>query len=121
MGTSGPIITTPPPPPPPHELEYDASVSRTGAVHNLICWYWSEGYRAGYRAAKAESPMFKVKRWWKSRTLWFNGVVTVALGTAVAYLGDVRMALGEYGAAGVVALVVGNALWRFATDGKLTK
>jgi len=106
------IIITPPPPPPPQQQ---------AAGEDLNAWYWNEGYRAGYLAAQAESPMVKVKRWWKSRTLWFNGAVTVALSTAVAYLGDVRMALGEYGAAGVVALVVGNALWRFATDVKLTK
>lgn len=108
------IIITPPPPPPPPQNPALAPV-------DLNQWYWETAYRQAYAAALAESPMVKIKRWFQSRTLAFNAFVGLILSTLVAYTGDVKEALGEYGAVGVVILVAGNAAWRFQTDRKLTK
>lgn len=105
------IITPPPPPPPPPEK----------MAGDLNAWYWAEGHKAGQLAVRAESPMVKAKRWFKSRTIRFNAFAGVVLTTLVAYSGDVKEALGEYGAIGVVVLMVGNAAYRFVTDSKVTK
>jgi len=105
------IIDEPPPPPP-----------KPKSAAGMTDTEWAQMWRYAYQHAQARvSLMYTVKRWFKSRTLWFNALVGVVLGVLVDQAGNVKESLGEYGAAGVTALIVGNAVYRFITIGKLTK
>lgn len=106
------IVTPPPPPPPPNQRLQGQS---------LEAWYWAEGYRRGYLAARAESPLVRFKAWWKSRTILFNAAATAALSALAASTGDVKEAFGEYGAVAVVVLIVGNQILRVITKTGLSK
>lgn len=109
------IIIIDPPPPPPRPKSFTGTDAEWAEFH-------AEVWRSCCLRIQAQLPAItRIKAWWKSRTLKFNAVVGVALGAAVAYTGDVREALGAYGPLGVLALVVGNAVFRFVTDARLSR
>lgn len=108
---ASPIIIEIPPPP-----------VRPNAAKGMTDTEWAQVWRYAYQSAYSRvSLMYTVKRWFKSRTLWFNALVGVILTVLVDQAGNVKEALGEHGAAGVTALIVGNAVYRFITSGKLVK
>lgn len=88
--SSVPIITPDPPPPPPPPAP-----------------------------PKAGAAYVQVKSWWKSRTLWFNGLIGVVLTTLAANTDSLKEAFGEYGAIVVTCTIVGNAAFRFITEARL--
>lgn len=109
------IIDDPPPPPPP---------PREKSGEDLNKWYWEEGYRRGYLAAKAESPMIAVKRWWQSRMIWL-GSVAIAGGLALDVLAAERQmalqAFGEYGPVIIVGLGIAVNVLRWKTTTGIRK
>lgn len=110
------IVTPPTPPPPPPPVE------RKGMP--LEEWYWDEGYRLGYLAARAESPLILVKRWWQSRTLWL-GTAAIVGGLVLDVLAAERQmalqAFGQYGPAIIIGLGVAVNLLRWKTTTGVSK
>lgn len=109
------IIVIDPPDPPPRPKSFTGTDAEWAEFH-------AQTWRECCLRIQAQLPAItRIKVWWRSRTLKFNALVGVVLATAVAYVGDVKEALGEYGAEGVLVLVVGNAVFRFISDAKLSK
>lgn len=109
------IIIIDPPPPPPRPKSFTGTDAEWAEFH-------AEVWRSCCLRIQAQLPAItRIKAWWKSRTLKFNALVGVVLTAAIAYTGDLREALGAYGPAAVVVLGVGNAVFRFVTDARLSR
>jgi len=111
------IISPPPPPPPPPPVERLPGQS-------LEAWYWAEGYRRGYLAARAGSPLVAVKRWWKSRMLWLGSsaiVGGIVLDVLAAERQMALQAFGKYGPAIIIGLGVAVNLLRWKTTTGVSK
>lgn len=62
-----------------------------------------------------------MKQWWKSKTLWLNGVVALVAALEVS-TGLLKPYVGEDGYVLLMVLLpVANAMLRFITTEKLTK
>lgn len=117
MSSVPPIITVPPPPPPPPQNPQLAPI-------DLNAWYWEAGYRAGYMAAADKSPLYAVKRWWKSKLMWI-GKITALFGAGLEYLqgqeSNVVAAFGKYGPHAFLAIGLTVMFLRLRTRAGLTK
>jgi len=62
-----------------------------------------------------------MKQWWKSKTLWLNGIVALVAALEVS-TGLLKPYVGEDGYVLLMVLLpVANAMLRFITTEKLTK
>lgn len=62
-----------------------------------------------------------MKQWWKSRTLWLNGIVSLVAAMEVS-TGLLKPYVGEEGyVALMIFLPAANAMLRFISTEKLTK
>lgn len=114
---SVPIIITPPPPPPP-----PPPVEKSGEELNR--WYWEAAWRLAYLAGRAESPMYAVKRWWQSKTLWLGSAAIVGGLVLDVLAAERQMALqafGEYGPAIIIGLGIAVNLLRWKTTTGIRK
>lgn len=109
------IIDEPPKPPPPPREKSGEELNR---------WYWEEGIRLGYLAAKAESPMVAVKRWWQSRTLWLGTVAIVGGLVLEVLIAERQLALdlfGQFGPLIIVGLGIAVKVLRWKTTTGIRK
>ncbi len=111
------IDDLPPPPPKPKNL---AEVSDD---------QWGQVWRYAYQSACSRvSLMYTVKRWFKSRLMWFGGLLTTAgagLEIAATTLADERalvlQAFGTWGPWALIGAGLTIKALRLVTSGKLIK
>lgn len=115
-----PIIITPPPPPPPPPPEKIA-----GDIRSDYEYGHDIGWVAGYSKGAADHQLLpSLKRWWKSKTVWFSKALIV-IGGWMEWLHVsqpvVRDALGEYGGIAIMGIGLATFVLRMATSGKIGK
>jgi hypothetical protein len=112
-----PIITIPPPP------------VRPKAAEGMTDTEWAHVWRYAYQSAYSRvSLMYTVKRWFKSKLMWFGGLLTTAgagLEIAATTLADERalvlQAFGTWGPWALIGAGISIKALRLITSGKLTK